>query len=52
MADTRAGIAPQVDTYANWVSANPTLGKDDSGDSFNQMIFATGSGLLVIMYLL
>ncbi len=43
MADTRAGIAPQVDTYANWVSADPTLGKNDSGDSFNQMIFATGS---------
>ncbi len=43
MGDTRAGIAPQTDTYANWVSANPTLGKDDSGDSFSQIIFATDS---------
>ncbi len=43
MGDLIAGIAPQVDTYTNWVSANPTLGKDASGNRFNQMIFATGS---------
>ena len=43
MADILAGIAPQKDTYANWVTLNPTLGKIDSGDDYSQMIFATGS---------
>jgi len=43
MADLISGIAPQIDTYANWVSANPTLGKDSGGKSFSQMIFATGA---------
>lgn len=43
MADIIAGIAPQTDTYANWVSANPTLGKDSGGKSFSQFVFATGS---------
>lgn len=43
MADILAGIAPQKDTYANWVTLNPTLGKTDSGNDYSQMIFATGS---------
>ena len=43
MADIIKGIAPQKDTYANWVTLDPTLGKDFDGNSYSQMIFATGS---------
>ena len=43
MADILAGIAPQKDTYANWVILNPTLGKTSGGNDYSQMIFATGS---------
>ena len=49
MADTVAGIAPQTDTYANWVIANPTLGKDSGGKSFSQFIFATASPVGTIL---
>ena len=43
MADIIKGIAPQKDTYANWVTANPTLGKDSGGNSYGQIIIVTGS---------
>ena len=43
MANTIAGIAPQLDTHANWVSLNPTLGLDADGKSYGQVIFSTGS---------
>jgi hypothetical protein len=43
MADQVLGIAPQKDTHTNWVSANPTLGKDSGGKSYGQIILSTDS---------
>jgi len=43
MADIVKGLAPQIDTYSNWVSLNPTLGKDYDSKSYGQIVFATGS---------
>ena len=43
MADIIAGIAPQVDTHANWTALNPTLGKDSGGKSYGQILISTGS---------
>lgn len=42
MANYSYEIAPQVDTHANWVSANPTLGTTDSGDTFGGLVISTG----------
>lgn len=43
MADVLKGIAPQIDTHTNWVTNNPTLGKDSDGKSYGQIIFSTDS---------
>jgi hypothetical protein len=43
MADIVKGLAPQIDTYSNWVSLNPTLGKDYDSKSYGQIVFVTGS---------